>query len=93
VEDFVEGIRAMLESDLSGPVNLGSENEISMSDLACTIVEAVGAGAVEVLPAVVADSTRRCPDTGLARAELGWTAHTSIETGIRKTAERMERFL
>jgi dTDP-glucose 4,6-dehydratase len=89
VEDFAEGVRLMLHSDFSGPVNLGSPTEVTMAELAQMIVDSVGSGQIEVLPGKEAESTRRCPDVTAAREVLNWSADTDIATGIATTVERM----
>jgi UDP-glucuronate decarboxylase len=42
---------------------------------------------IEFLPLPVDDPCRRQPDISLATRLFGWTPHTSLEQGLRKTAD------
>jgi dTDP-glucose 4,6-dehydratase len=88
VSDLVAGIIAMLDSDLAGPVNLGSEYEISMKELAETIVGLAGSGStVRFLPRTEDDPELRRPDLTIARKLLHF--HPSVEPaeGLRRTVD------
>ncbi|MEV0032690.1 NAD-dependent epimerase/dehydratase family protein [Nocardia sp. NPDC050793] len=91
VADFVTGLTAMLDSDEFGPVNLGSENEITVGDLARLVIELAGSGAVEVSPGRSDVVTVRRPDTTRARKLLGWEASTPLRDGIAHTLDWMRR--
>jgi len=86
VDDLVDGIVAMLHSDLAGPVNLGNPSEISMVKLAVWIRGLAGStSAIEYVDRPVDDPTVRRPDIALARAELGWEPTVSIDDALRRT--------
>jgi dTDP-glucose 4,6-dehydratase len=89
VTDFVAGVMAMLDSDDPGPINLGSNEEISMRALAELVVAIAGSGTIKVVPAVVGDSAGRCPDISKAAAVLGWRPTTSVRQGITASIEAM----
>ena len=85
VDDLVVGIIAMLDSDLHGPVNLGNPDEITIRELADTILDLCGSGSpVEYLPLPEDDPTRRRPDISLARAALGWNPEVDLRTGLAR---------
>ncbi|WP_083974186.1 NAD-dependent epimerase/dehydratase family protein [Herbidospora daliensis] len=71
IDDFVTGLLAMLDSTEPGPVNLGSDEEITIRDLADLIVDVAGSGSVEVVAGRAQDSSVRCPDLSRARKLLG----------------------
>jgi dTDP-glucose 4,6-dehydratase len=84
----VRGILALLDSHETGPVNCGTEHEISMRALAEMIVELVGSDSpvihVEKAPD---DPERRRPDLTLARRLLGYEPSVPPEVGLRRTIE------
>jgi dTDP-glucose 4,6-dehydratase len=88
VDDLVEGIWRLLGSDYVGPVNLGSEAEVSMLDLATTIVRLTGSRSRIVHAPLPPDDPRvRRPDISLARRVLGWEPKISPEEGLRRTRD------
>ena len=42
VDDLVRGIMKLMDSDVDGPVNLGNPTEITILDLAKTVIEITG---------------------------------------------------
>jgi dTDP-glucose 4,6-dehydratase len=94
VDDLVTGILALLDSTEAGPINCGTEHEISMSELARLIVElADSPSPVVCIPRPVDDPERRRPDLTLARTKLGYQPTVPPEVGLRRTiahfAERL----
>ena len=88
VDDLIEGVVELARSDYVGPVNLGSESEISMLDLAKLVVEVTASTApIEFGPRPADDPAVRRPDISLAKRTLGWEPRISIEEGLRRTAE------
>jgi len=88
VDDLVRGILALLDSRETGPVNCGTEHEISMLALAELIVSLTGSSSpvihVEKAPD---DPERRRPDLTLARTVLGYEPSVPPEVGLRRTIE------
>ncbi len=90
VDDLVEGITALaaLERPAHEVVNLGSEFEVDVNEIARTIARLCGVTlTVEQCPLPPDDPVRRRPDLARARAMLGWEPQTPLETGMRKTIE------
>ncbi|MCW2875908.1 MAG: epimerase [Sphaerisporangium sp.] len=86
VDDMVEGIFRVLNSDLDGPINLGNPHEISMLALAQWIKELTGSESeIAFVPRPQDDPKIRRPDITLAKARLGWTPKIPIEDGLRHT--------
>jgi len=86
VDDLIEGIWRLLESDLVGPVNLGNPEEVTILELARMVATAAGTQPrVEFLPRPVDDPEVRRPDITKAVNELGWKPEVSLEEGVRRT--------
>jgi len=88
VDDEIRGILALLDSDVTGPVNIGNADEFTVLELAKSIVE-ITATTTEIvyLPLPADDPTQRCPDLTRARQLLGWQPEVSLATGLRRTHE------
>jgi dTDP-glucose 4,6-dehydratase len=92
VDDEIRGLVALLDSSLTGPVNIGNPDERSMLDLAHFVVEVAGSSSEIVFqPLPTDDPTRRCPDITLARIELGWSPTVGLREGIQRTIEYFSR--
>ena len=88
VDDLVEGIWRLLRSDYVGPVNIGSQAEVSMLQLARMILELTGSSSELVFGPLPADDPKvRRPDSSLARSVLGWEPQVSIEDGLARTRD------
>lgn len=88
VEDEIEGLLALLDSSLVGPVNIGNPDEWSMLDLAHFVLEVTGSPSdIAFAPLPIDDPTRRCPDITLARQELGWEPKIGLREGIERTID------
>jgi len=73
VEDEVAGILALLDSTLTGPVNIGNPDELTVLELAHAVLALTGSSSTIVYePLPTDDPTRRRPDIALARRELRW---------------------
>jgi dTDP-glucose 4,6-dehydratase len=87
VSDEVAGILALLDSGMTGPVNIGNPDEHSVLGLAHIVLEVTGSSSGIVhLPLPVDDPTRRCPDISLARRQLGWEPKVGLHDGLERTA-------
>jgi dTDP-glucose 4,6-dehydratase len=88
VSDEVAGILALLDSKVTGPVNIGNPDEHTVLDLARTVLEVTGSSSEIVhAPLPVDDPTRRRPDISVARRELAWEPVIDLEDGLRRTAD------
>ncbi len=92
VSDLVDGLLRLMEHPgLTGPVNLGNPQEVSVLELARTVLELTGSQSQvrnEDLPAD--DPQRRRPDIGLARQMLDWEPQVGLKDGLRQTIEDFE---
>jgi dTDP-glucose 4,6-dehydratase len=88
VDDLVTGALAVLEGPDPLPFNIGSQDEVTMLELAGIVKRVTGSGSeIEFRPLPEDDPRQRRPDTGRASALLGWTPTTSLEDGLRRTLE------
>jgi dTDP-glucose 4,6-dehydratase len=86
VDDLVAGVLALLASAHVGPMNLGNPNEMSVLELARTVLDVTGSrSAIEHEPLPVDDPRRRCPDITLARDVLGWHPAVDLREGLTRT--------
>jgi UDP-glucuronate decarboxylase len=89
VSDMVKGMIAMMEhEEFIGPVNLGNPQEISIAELAESIIKTTGStGGIEYQPLPPDDPVRRCPDITLAKDRLRWEPEIDFKTGLSQTIE------
>jgi len=86
VDDLIDGIVRLLGTDYSDPINLGSENEITMLQLATRIRELSGSSSEIVFKALPEDDPKqRRPDLTRARQVLQWDPKTPLDAGLKKT--------
>lgn len=86
VSDLIEGLIRMLTSTEAGPVNLGNPNEISILELAHTILSLTGSNSpLEFRPAPQDDPSTRRPDITRAGTLLGWSPTVSLTEGLERT--------
>ncbi|GAB4104762.1 NAD-dependent epimerase/dehydratase family protein [Micromonospora taraxaci] len=88
VEDLVRGILLLLDSTETGPVNCGTEHELSMRQLAELIVSLSGSSSEVIYVTRSSDDPEmRRPDLTLARELLGYEPTVAPEDGLRRTIE------
>jgi UDP-glucuronate decarboxylase len=86
VDDLIDGLIRMMNSNLAGPVNLGNPNEFDMHHLAniiCGLITSTSRYVYEDLPED--DPKVRCPNITLARMLLGWEPKVELREGLKKT--------
>jgi dTDP-glucose 4,6-dehydratase len=92
VDDLVRGILLLLDSTETGPVNCGTEHELTMLELAALIVRLTGSDSkIELVERAADDPERRRPDLTLARAKLGYEPRVGPEEGLRRTIDFFSR--
>src|SRR5690606_20183747 len=79
--DLITGLVAMMRTDSDpGPINLGSQQEMTVREIADTILKLTKSSSqVEFHPLPTDDPTRRRPDIAKARRVLGWEPRVSLE--------------
>lgn len=91
VDDMINGLIKLMDSvdNFTGPVNLGSDKEITINELADLIMNITKrlTGGIENTQLPQDDPVMRQPDITLAKKELGWMPTTDFETGLIKTID------
>lgn len=83
VSDLVDGMIKMMNSDLTGPVNLGNPNEITIKTLAQRIIEKLNSKSKLIFMNLPEDDPKqRCPDISLAKSKLDWEPKVSLDEGL-----------
>ena len=88
VSDLVRGVLAALDKGDSLPVNLGNPQEVTMLELAETIIRLAGSRSrIDDAELPVDDPKQRRPDIKRARELLGWQPEVGLEDGLRRTLQ------
>ncbi len=89
VDDLVDGILRMLWQDNStGPVNLGTNFEMTMIELAELVLRLTGSSSsLEYKELPIDDPKQRRPDLTLAKSLLNWVPTSNPEIGLLRTIE------
>lgn len=86
VSDEVRGLMALLDSDITSPVNIGNPGEFTMRELAELVRELTQSESpivsVPLPPEREGDPMQRCPDITLARSALGWEPSVALREGL-----------
>jgi dTDP-glucose 4,6-dehydratase len=86
ISDLVDGILRLMASTTNDPVNIGNPHEVSIEEIARTIVRLVNSKSQLVRrPLPVDDPKQRQPDITRARTLLGWEPKVGLEDGLKKT--------
>jgi dTDP-glucose 4,6-dehydratase len=92
VDDEVRGILALLESDWTGPMNIGNPDEFTVLELAELVLELTGSSSEIVFePLPVDDPARRRPDITRATRVLGWRPEVELREGLARTYDWFRR--
>jgi dTDP-glucose 4,6-dehydratase len=88
VSDLVRGILALMDAKTNEPVNIGNPHELTIEEIARTIIRLVGSTSKIVYrPLPVDDPKQRKPDITRARTLLGWEPTVGLEDGLRTSIE------
>jgi len=86
VDDLVDGLIRMMNSDHMGPINLGNPDEFSIRQLAETVRDKINPDLQLIhRPLPADDPLQRQPVIALARQELGWQPSIDLEQGLDAT--------
>jgi dTDP-glucose 4,6-dehydratase len=85
VDDLIRGLVSMIDSTESGPINLGTQYELSVFDLASLVLKITGSKSVlEYHPLPIDDPSRRRPVLRRAEERLGWRPQITMDEGLRR---------
>jgi GDP-D-mannose 3', 5'-epimerase len=86
IDECIEATRRLMESDFIGPVNIGSEERVTINQLVETAAKVSGKVVQKVYKLDAPLGVRgRNSNNDLIRKELGWDYSQTLEEGIRKT--------
>jgi dTDP-glucose 4,6-dehydratase len=88
VSDLVDGIIRMMESSESSPINIGNPAEMTIRQIAETIIEMTGSTSRIIYQPLPEDDPKvRRPDITRARTLLGWEPKVDLREGLTKTID------
>jgi UDP-glucuronate decarboxylase len=86
ISDCLDAIFKFMQSDLFGPINIGSDQDVNVTDLANMVIKMIGSKSkVVYAPPILFMTPLKLPDTSQARDLLGWMPLVSLEAGLEKT--------
>ena len=87
-QDEVEGIYRLLMSGLNKPINIGNPIELTILELAETIIELTGSRSQIIFQDLPVDDPKvRRPDISKAKKQLDWKPVVKLHDGLQKTIE------
>lgn len=94
ISDLVEGIYRLMISGFNEPVNLGNPREMTILEMAKTVLKMTdSASKIAFKPLPVDDPRVRQPNIDRARSVLEWTPTVDLETGLGGTIEYFRKKL
>nr|XP_054771343.1 UDP-glucuronic acid decarboxylase 1-like [Lytechinus pictus] len=88
VSDLVSGLIALMNSNVSSPVNIGNPEEHTILEFAEIIKSKIGGGSViSHVQAAEDDPQKRKPDITKARSLLNWEPKVPLDVGLEKTIQ------
>ncbi len=86
VDDIIQGLLKFMSSDLSGPLNLGSQDSLALTEVAQLIIKMTDSQSKIIYkPPLLFMTPLGLPDITKARNRLGWFPLTKLEDGLKKT--------
>jgi nucleoside-diphosphate-sugar epimerase len=91
ISDLVAGLRAAMDSGITGPVNLGNPNEFTLLELATKVGSVLDIEPVLEFKDLPADDPKqRQPDISYAKSALNWEPKIQLAEGLQLTADWMK---
>jgi nucleoside-diphosphate-sugar epimerase len=91
IDECLEGVRRLMDSDFSGPLNIGSEEMVTINQLAEMAMEVAGKKLSIRHVRGPLGVRGRNSDNRLIRAKLGWAPSLPLREGLRTTYAWIER--
>ena len=86
IDECIEATRRLMDSDFIGPVNIGSEEMVSINQLVDTAAKVASKSVTKIYKLDAPTGVRgRNSNNDMIRKELGWDYSQTLEEGIRKT--------
>lgn len=94
VDDLVHGLCLLMESFVSEPVNLGSQFEFTIQEMAEKVIRLIDPSLTFTYRPLPKDDPKiRRPNTTRAKELLGWETQVNLETGVQKMIEEFRKGL
>ena len=85
IDECVEGVRRLMESDFTGPVNIGSEEMVTINQLAALVMQVAGKKlSIRHIKGPLGVRGRNS-DNRLIFEKLGWRPSRPLSEGLQKT--------
>jgi dTDP-glucose 4,6-dehydratase len=92
VDDLIRGLMLLVASGEHRPVNIGNPRELSLLELAKTVIAVTGSKSEIVFEALPVDDPQvRQPDITRARQLLGWEPQIPLDEGLRRMLQASQR--
>jgi nucleoside-diphosphate-sugar epimerase len=91
IDECVEAVRRLMESDVIDVINIGSDEMISINDLARMALDIIDADAEIVNIDGPVGVMGRCSDNELIEEKLGWRPSEPLLEGMKKTMRWIEK--
>ena len=86
VDDLIDGMIRLMNSDQNGPINIGNPNEFTIKELAMKVIKKINVDLQIIYkPLPKDDPLQRKPDISLAKEKLLWQPKVNIDEGLEKT--------
>lgn len=90
ISDCLDGVMKLMNSDLFGPINIGSDQDITITEVAEKIIEKTGSKSkITYAEDLLFMTPLRLPDISRARELLGWIPLVSLDAGLDKTINQL----
>ena len=94
VDDLVEGLISLMNSDTSGPINIGNPDEFTIKELADLVIQKTNSCSKLIyLPIPQDDPLQRKPVIEKAKNQLNWTPKIDLNSGIENTIKYFKDIL
>lgn len=85
IDECLEGVRRLMESDFTGPVNIGSDEMVTINQLAKLVMQVAGKSCrIKHIPGPLG-VRGRCSDNRMIHEKLGWAPDYPLKKGLEKT--------
>jgi UDP-glucuronate decarboxylase len=96
VDDLIDGLVRLMETpdEVTGPINIGNPNEMSVKKLAEAVLVKTGSAAeIRLCDLPADDPKQRQPDITRAKELLGWEPKIGLDEGLSRTIEYFRQFI
>ena len=93
IDECLEGVRRLMKSDFTGPLNIGSEEMVSINQLAVMIMEIAGKKlSIKHISGPLGVRGRNS-DNRIIAEKIGWKPSAPLAEGLKKTYSWIEKMV